>query len=1150
MSSILSQNSEPEKGLQDQHSCSNWTTCDHKANSDTALPKESLNTRKKQSQKESCQDGSLDDSFNDCKALRSCLQDSFGLLPPRTKSPCSLSPDTDQSPSEMFAPSPILPEERDILSPLAQDSQFTYLDVDSSDSIVLNDVSTGDVTMINVSGLNNVKGLGVASFINNSHKESLSALKGEELLDKTPNQNNESAVVTLECDNIFFKASASPTSIKTEETPFKPRRWKSTSYPVYLQNRKQPFSVASATGNDQMQSSSEATNIICEKEMRFIPCHDSVVQNTPDAGPQVSVKSLSEMIKDKSRRNKQLFLYKKSPFWQTDNASNQLYRANTPILSLENDQNSGIQACTGLSSADDTDNIESNGALIKSNKEERNIVQDEMLAIIKELRRLSNGERDEDLHLSFEKKRKMYGKSKSSPSKSNEFSKSLSPISETNNSTDERVDQSKSLRTKDALLTDADTLSNSDKQEFSFFLNERAQTMESRKTGFEDQNLSESNLYGGRPIRSRSMFDVKNEELWDEASGVHESEKQEINVQDSSLVSQIRQDYESPSKKRVSFCLEENNPDSDIATSLKNPPGDSSFANNLDDCESKKLSQSTFRNINDFLAQKMNLRKCYSLSKAAEKDHSDEEIKVCRIHSLPHQGLKNKEMCTNVSLEARKYLYTSDLSDKRQSSSNDALHSNDGTTNLAFIKDLNELSEIAYHETSSENENEDDSDYDNNKDRVKIESLSRVVVSRTSSDENKSFTLAQNATLSGVSRKTQKIKLLKPWFSLDSSVTETTPLATSFLKPAPKSANGAIDDGIFSFEEDNRAPEIGHLNIGSVSNIEDVGNTGRAGHVAFDDQDNNDEDTLSLEFFVPVKKQYIRLHRSTFFRFVLKYSIFFLTFIFWVASVTGIAFGTWMLMSNKVFIDDITDIFLDPYVLLSVVGGIIFLISFFGCVGALRENILLLKMFYVTLTIVLVLECLLSTLVFLFYTMPEFRQAVKVGPEEVLKKAVKDYFDDDAVRHWIDTVQKEFQCCGVSMSNSGYLDWQENIYFNCSTSNPSVYRCSVPISCCIFEPGEYINYRCGANIMNSEEPYIMYMINTKGCMKSFGEWLGKNDAVIGYVALGVIIPQILGVVAARYFVKLLQRRSSKTWRKLSDTVQITSSNLTQFSNSA
>ncbi|CAL1546992.1 unnamed protein product, partial [Lymnaea stagnalis] len=172
-----------------------------------------------------------------------------------------------------------------------------------------------------------------------------------------------------------------------------------------------------------------------------------------------------------------------------------------------------------------------------------------------------------------------------------------------------------------------------------------------------------------------------------------------------------------------------------------------------------------------------------------------------------------------------------------------------------------------------------------------------------------------------------------------------------------------------------------------------------------------------------------------------------------------------MLMSNGAIIDDVTDVFLDPYVLLCVVGGIIFLVTFFGCVGALRENICLLKLFHISLTTVLVLEGLLGTLVFLFYTMPEFRQAVKVGPEEILKKAVKQYFDDDGMKNWIDTVQREFQCCGVSMSNKGYLDWQDNIYFNCSDSNPSVHRCSVPISCCIFEPGDHINFWCGVGIM-------------------------------------------------------------------------------------
>ena len=65
------------------------------------------------------------------------------------------------------------------------------------------------------------------------------------------------------------------------------------------------------------------------------------------------------------------------------------------------------------------------------------------------------------------------------------------------------------------------------------------------------------------------------------------------------------------------------------------------------------------------------------------------------------------------------------------------------------------------------------------------------------------------------------------------------------------------------------------------------------------------------------------------------------------------------------------------------------------------------RQFHVSLTLVVVLESLLGTLVFLFYTMPEFRSAVKVGPEEVLKSAVKGYFDDEVMRNWIDTVQKE-----------------------------------------------------------------------------------------------------------------------------------------------
>ncbi|GFR91658.1 tetraspanin [Elysia marginata] len=302
-------------------------------------------------------------------------------------------------------------------------------------------------------------------------------------------------------------------------------------------------------------------------------------------------------------------------------------------------------------------------------------------------------------------------------------------------------------------------------------------------------------------------------------------------------------------------------------------------------------------------------------------------------------------------------------------------------------------------------------------------------------------------------------------------------------------------------------------------------------------QSSIEEDRLSLEFFVPGKKTTIRLHRWTFFNFLLKYSIFFFTFIFWIGSLSCISYGTWMLTHKSNIIDNVTDVFLDPYVLLCVVGAVVFIVAFIGCLGALRENIYLLKIFHTSLTFVVVLEVFVGTLVFLFYTMPEFRTAVKVGPEEVLKSAVKRYFDDEIMRDWIDTVQKEFGCCGVSMSNKGYLDWQENQYFNCSDSNPSMHRCSVPLSCCIFEEGDYINYMCGAGIMKEEPDHISHIINTKGCMKSFGEWLAKNDSVIGFAGLGLIGLQILGVISGRYFIKHL-REGDPSGRKQSDRIQI------------
>lgn len=44
----------------------------------------------------------------------------------------------------------------------------------------------------------------------------------------------------------------------------------------------------------------------------------------------------------------------------------------------------------------------------------------------------------------------------------------------------------------------------------------------------------------------------------------------------------------------------------------------------------------------------------------------------------------------------------------------------------------------------------------------------------------------------------------------------------------------------------------------------------------------------------------------------------------------------------------------------------------------------------------------------------------------------------------------QFSCCG----GVSYKDWSQNMYFNCTATNPSRERCSVPFSCCLHDAGQ------------------------------------------------------------------------------------------------
>ncbi|XP_038651570.1 tetraspanin-17 isoform X2 [Scyliorhinus canicula] len=186
-----------------------------------------------------------------------------------------------------------------------------------------------------------------------------------------------------------------------------------------------------------------------------------------------------------------------------------------------------------------------------------------------------------------------------------------------------------------------------------------------------------------------------------------------------------------------------------------------------------------------------------------------------------------------------------------------------------------------------------------------------------------------------------------------------------------------------------------------------------------------------------------------------KYVLFGFNIVFWLLGAAFLGIGLWAWAEKGVLsnISSITDLGgFDPVWLFIVVGGVMFILGFAGCIGALRENTSLLKF-------------------------------------------------------WL--------CCGAR----GPIDWDLNIYFNCTDFNPSRERCGVPFSCCIKDPAEdVINTQCGYDVRLKMEIDQQDYIYTKGCVGQFEKWLQENLIVVAGIFIAIALLQIFGICLAQNLV--------------------------------
>jgi len=248
-----------------------------------------------------------------------------------------------------------------------------------------------------------------------------------------------------------------------------------------------------------------------------------------------------------------------------------------------------------------------------------------------------------------------------------------------------------------------------------------------------------------------------------------------------------------------------------------------------------------------------------------------------------------------------------------------------------------------------------------------------------------------------------------------------------------------------------------------------------------------------------------------------KYTMFFFNFIFWLMGLLLMGIGIYAIMdkwsSGEAFkLETIFDVIFNIGFLLLLIGFIVFIVSFAGCIGALRENMCLLRFYSLCLLIFFLAEMTVIALGFIYPNkLTEFLE------NELSDQLIQSYRDDLDFQNIIDLVQQDFECCGIS--SEGYRDWSKNEYFNCTVNkedNPSVERCGVPYSCCHSTDGALVNLMCGFNVQEEKDPTeVLQKINTRGCIPTIQALIENNLYTVGGVAIGIALSQLLVIWLAR-----------------------------------
>ncbi|KAK9504558.1 hypothetical protein O3M35_010868 [Rhynocoris fuscipes] len=173
-----------------------------------------------------------------------------------------------------------------------------------------------------------------------------------------------------------------------------------------------------------------------------------------------------------------------------------------------------------------------------------------------------------------------------------------------------------------------------------------------------------------------------------------------------------------------------------------------------------------------------------------------------------------------------------------------------------------------------------------------------------------------------------------------------------------------------------------------------------------------------------------------------------------------------------------------------VIGGLVFLIAFFGCCGAIREDTCMLTTYGVILSAILLIQVAIGVMAFVY------KGKFESGFKKVIAEKFDGYDQKQDNKELVDSIQKNVMCCGLN----GPDYWSHS---------------KLPASCCGKSEKEASCTR--------DQAY------QDGCEPKIIDIIQSSFKLLGAIALGIAAVELLCVVFAFCLASSIRREELRAY---------------------